>query len=78
MSKIERLVRAVVEEHTDKDFGLETEIAALGVDSLDFLLLVDDIEDRFGVKIPVTATEKFVKVGDVVTYLEGRETCLQR
>ena len=43
----------------------------LKLDSLDFVRLLMDLEDNFGVKIPGTDAVGFATVGDVVRYLEA-------
>lgn len=47
-------------------------IEDLGADSLDTVELVMAFEEEFGVEVPDEDAEKLQKVGDVVTYIEGK------
>jgi len=41
----------------------------LGADSLDAVEIIMSLEEHFNVEIPDEVAEKFVKIGDIVTYL---------
>lgn len=43
---------ALVKEETGKEAELDSSIEALGVDSLEFISLMQAVELKFGVKIP--------------------------
>lgn len=45
-----------------------------GGDSLDFVELVFDVGDEFNIEIPDEDAEKFKTVGDVVKYVEGKQS----
>jgi acyl carrier protein len=73
MSTLETLQDILV-----KEFGLtrervapETELTALGVDSLDLLELMFKIEDAYHLTIRDDAPPDLVTVGDVVRYVDG-------
>jgi len=44
----------------------------LGFDSLDVVELMCDLEEEFGMDIPDEDTEKWVTVGDVISYVAER------
>ncbi|MFC4322587.1 acyl carrier protein [Litchfieldia salsa] len=46
----------------------------LGADSLDVVELVMEIEDEFDIEIDDEEAEKFITVGDVVTYVQSALT----
>ncbi len=48
----------------------------LGADSLDILQLLMRVEDEYGIVIPDQELVGFVKVSDVVAFLEKQETQL--
>lgn len=43
----------------------------LQTDSLDFMDLVFDIEDEFGIEVDIDLVKDFKTVGEVVSYVEG-------
>ncbi len=43
----------------------------LGADSLDFVELIMQLEDHYGINVPEEDAEKLITVGDVVDYLIG-------
>ena len=45
----------------------------LGADSLDQVELVMALEEEFGIEVPDDAVENIRTIGDIVTYLGGRE-----
>ena len=47
-------------------------IEDLGADSLDTVELVMAFEEEFSIEVPDEDAEKLQKVGDVVTYIEGK------
>jgi acyl carrier protein len=49
-------------------------IEDLGADSLDTVELVMAFEEEFGIEVPDEAAEKLLTVGDVVRYIEDRQT----
>lgn len=44
----------------------------LGADSLDTVELIMALEEEFNVEIPDEDAEKMTKVGDTITYVEGK------
>ena len=46
----------------------------LGADSLDLFQMVMSIEDEYGIEIPTEDLEKMSTVGDIVKYLEDKQS----
>ncbi|MDY6329668.1 MAG: acyl carrier protein [Lachnospiraceae bacterium] len=46
----------------------------LGADSLDLFQMVMSIEDEYGIDIPNEELEKMSTVGDIVKYLEDKQS----
>ena len=70
---IERLTKIIREYKGNNDVVLTKDtsiIADLGLNSLDLVNLVTDIEDEFDVEVPDRAIKLFRTVGDVVKFLE--------
>ena len=51
-----------------------TFIEDLGADSLDIVELVLAFEEEFGVEVPDSDAEKLLTVGDVVKYIEEKQS----
>ena len=49
-------------------------IEDLGADSLDIVELVMAFDDEFGVEVPDSDAEKLLTVGDVVKYIEDKQS----
>ena len=49
-------------------------IEDLGADSLDIVELVMAFEEEFGVEVPDSDAEKLLTVGDVVKYIEDKQS----
>ena len=49
-------------------------IEDLGADSLDIVELVMEFEEEFGVEVPDSDAEKLLTVGDVVKYIEDKQS----
>lgn len=70
---IEKLTRIVRENTGKQDIALvrEMELAAdVGLNSLELMELVCEIEDKFEVEIPDRAIGGFKTVGDVLDFIE--------
>lgn len=46
----------------------------LGVDSSRLIEVILELEDRFGIEIPDSATDGFRTLGDMVTYVTEKQT----
>ena len=55
----------------EEEIALDTKLADLNFDSLDMIEIVMDLEDVFGVEVPDEALEKFVTIGDIVSFIEN-------
>ena len=73
---IEKLTE-IIREHKGGEEVVLTEdtviISDLGLNSLDLINLVTDIEDEFDVEIPDRAIKMFKTVGDVIRFIESEE-----
>ena len=57
-----------------KDIGLTDNLQELGLESIDALEMIFDLEEKFGIQIPYnanSAARNFATVGDVVKAIEG-------
>ncbi|MCQ2617566.1 acyl carrier protein [Helicobacter pylori] len=70
-------MRAVIAEQLNVDAAQVTPEAEfvkdLGADSLDVVVLIMALEEKFGIEIPDEQVEKIVNVGDVVKYIEDNK-----
>ena len=70
----EKFVEVLVEELqiNRDDITMEAELSNdLGINSIDLADLVMMCEDKFGIEISDTDSNRFITVGDVVDYLES-------
>ena len=70
----EKLKELLVDELQidEKDITLEAELSNdLNINSIDLADLVMMCEDKFGIEISDTDSNRFITVGDVVDYLES-------
>ena len=77
MSEIESKVRDIIVDKLGVDAA---EVSAeksftgdLGVDSLDTVELIMELENEFGIAIPDDDAEKIATVGDAVAYIEQHQ-----
>ena len=73
---IEKLTEIIREYKGNEDVVLTEDtviIADLGLNSLDLINLVTDIEDEFDVEIPDRAIKLFKTVGDVIKFIENED-----
>lgn len=67
-------VKKVVMEAIDEEGKVITEdtsiVDELGLDSLDIVEMLMALEEEFDISIEDSAAEKFVKVSDVIDYIE--------
>ena len=70
----EKLKELLVEELqiNEKDITMEAELSNdLGINSIELADLVLMCEEKFGIEISESDSNKFITVGDVVSYLES-------
>lgn len=76
LTSVEDVVRAVLVNQFDVDpaeVTLDAHVAKdLGADSLDFVELLIQFEERFAMEIPDDDLERFGTVQDLVTYFQER------
>ena len=76
MTTFEKLKEMIVERLNveEKNVTLEANFKEdLGLDSLDVVEFIMELEDEFGVEISDEEAEKLVTVGDVVNFIEERQ-----
>lgn len=67
-------IREIIGEHLDIDTStvdLDTSFEKLGIDSLETVEILMELEDEFGIEIP--AGEVGNTVGSLVTYIESKK-----
>lgn len=70
--KISQMIKEQM-HHEDMEVTEDTSLKdELGVDSIDLMEFVINLEDEFSVEIPDDDIEDIVKLGDMLDYLEGR------
>ena len=66
---VKKVVMEAVDE--EKEITMETSIVdELGLDSLDIVEMLMALEEEFDISIEDSAAETFVKVSDVIDYIE--------
>ena len=72
MDTLKRIEAVAHDYVSDSDITAETSIRRdLGLDSLEFMQLVVDLEEEFGVSLPDKAFAEFQTIGDVVEYIDS-------
>jgi len=73
MTTLETLQDLLIAEHglTREQLTPDAELSALGIDSLGFVDLLFQIEDRFAIQIPGDNPSNLVRISDVVTYIDS-------
>lgn len=70
LEKVKRILLRYTEEYVITE---ESQLAAdLGMSSFDLISVVTEFEDEFGIEIGDRDIRKFICVGDIVEYLEGK------
>ncbi len=70
LDKVAELIAKVVHCKVE-DVRPETELVALGIDSLKTISLIFELEEAFDVEIPNEATTSIVTVSDILEKLNG-------
>ena len=74
MNCFEELKKIVIERtKCSSQITLESKLKDLGLDSLDLLEVVIDVEERLGIKFEDEELTSFVTMGDVVKCAEGKK-----
>lgn len=75
MTTIERLIACLPDDlRLDEPVTPETTFESLGMDSLDFVYFLSDVQSKFLVEIPNREAKHMRTAGDVATWLE-RNVC---
>ncbi|EFQ58279.1 acyl carrier protein [Streptococcus downei] len=70
--KISQMIKEQM-HHEDMEVTEDTSLKdELGVDSIDLMEFVVNLEDELSIEIPDDDIEDIVKLGDMLDYLEGR------
>ena len=70
--KISQMIKEQM-HHEDMEVTEETSLKdELGVDSIDLIEFVVNLEDEFSIEIPDDDIETIEQLGDMLDYLEGR------
>lgn len=73
MTALATRVREIIAEETDRsldDLTDDRRIDDLGIDSLDRILIVMDLEEEFGVSITDRDSRRWSKIGDVIATVD--------
>ena len=65
----------VIQEHEGADFSISPEFSLkdeLGVDSVDLMEFIIDLEDTFAIEIPDEQIDHFKNISDIVIYIHGK------
>jgi len=74
MENIEKKIKEIISVRYGMDAKIESNfVDDLGMDSLDTIELVMDLETEFGIDIPDDDSEKMITVKDVVDYIEKKK-----
>lgn len=68
----ERMLEVLKQTVTVDSISRDTEIEALGLDSLDVTEFVMELEEEFDITVNDSAVEKWKTWGDVVSYVEEK------
>ncbi|MDY4787785.1 MAG: phosphopantetheine-binding protein [Bacilli bacterium] len=73
MNTFEQFVKILKEKASVSDIKSESELRSLGIDSLDLVEIIMDIEEQFGIQFENDELNKFVTVDDVVKAIESKK-----
>ena len=69
---LEEFVKMLAGKIKAQDVKEETELKSLGVDSLDLVEIIMDVEEKYGITFTNEELGSFVTVGDVVKTIQGK------
>lgn len=72
MNYLEEFVKILAGKVKEQNIKEETELKNLGVDSLDLVEIIMDVEEKYGITFTNEELNSFVTVGDVVKVIEGK------
>lgn len=72
MNYLEEFIKILAGKVKEQNIKEETELKNLGVDSLDLVEIIMDVEEKYGITFTNEELNSFVTVGDVVKVIEGK------
>ena len=65
-------ILARVAKRREQDITVDTPLANLGLDSLNWVQVIVGIESRFDMEVDIEKLKKFVTIGDLLKHIEER------
>ena len=72
MNTYDELLKILKDKVTVSEITLSSDLRKLGVDSLDLVEIIMDVEDKFGIQFETEDLNKFVTVEDVVKAIDSK------
>ena len=72
MDKIEKIKEILAKKINVDNLGADDDLSKLGLDSLDLVEIVMDVEEVFGVQFEMDEIKNFRTINDVVKSLESK------
>ena len=70
-SKVNDIIAEVYDEGVQRDFGVHIDLGdEFGLDSLDFAMIVIDLEDAYGIKLPYGLMDTSPTVSSIVNLVQ--------
>ena len=73
MNIYEEFVEILKGKASVKEIESTSDLRSLGIDSLDLVEIIMDVEDKFGIQFENDELNKFVTVDDVVKAIEAKK-----
>ena len=73
MNTYDELLEILKDKVTVSEITLSSDLRQLGVDSLDLVEIIMDVEDKFGIQFETEDLNKFVTVEDVVKAIDSKK-----
>lgn len=73
MDYLKEFIKIVSKFVKDKEVTEETELKNLGIDSLDLVEIIMDVEEQYNITFEDEELKSFVTVGDVVKAIKNRK-----
>jgi acyl carrier protein len=72
-ARLEEILREIIDIAAEAEIGLQDSITEdLGADSLDFVEVIMEVEDRFEIAIPDEESEKIKTVGQLLDHINRK------
>ncbi|MGI6378348.1 acyl carrier protein [bacterium] len=72
MDYLQEFIKILAEKVKGKEIKEETELKTLGVDSLDLVEIIMDVETKYGITFTNEELSGFITVGDVVKTIKAK------